>query len=196
MRSLYTATNVSEARDVLHFKDPHVSAQCSLWPKSLHESDSCRSSMHEGAEPLAIYGCLSLLLHRHGTSANGTSAGRDNRWQGHRHSVVRYAVVLDCTVSKAPPTCTCQAYACQACHDLRGGETRITPSPLTNKYGTIRLLVCMNLHTCHWRGNNLTAHIGHMSYHRHALTISSYVSSSISIEVIVSSTSPNIMFRC
>lgn len=145
---------------------------------------------------LAIHGCFCLSLHRHGTSAYGTSAGMDKHWRGHLHSVVGCTVVFVCTVSRAPPTCTCQACACQACQDLRGGDTRITPSPLTNKYGTMRLLVCMNLHTCHGRGSSLPGHIGRVSYHRHALTISSYVSSSISIEVIVSSTSPNIMFRC
>ena len=52
---------------------------------------------------------------------------------------------------------------------LMGGETRITPSPLTKSIGIFRFVVRYT---------------------------SSYVSSSISTVVTVSSTSPRIMFKC
>lgn len=53
MRSVYTTINISEARVIWQFKIFMDNAQCSLWRKPLHHSDSFRSSMHAdlGAEP-------------------------------------------------------------------------------------------------------------------------------------------------
>ena len=99
--------------------------------------------------------------------------------------------------------------------------TRTMPSPRTNRYGTPRLFVCMcsnpaesrtlSLSHCQW-APRATARIYSMQNTQQArpsvrictfsmysvctLMISSYVSSSISTVVIVSSTSPRIMFRC
>lgn len=113
---------------------------------------------------------------------------------------------------------------------LRGGDTRITPSPRTNRKGIVRLVVCKEI-TMSRAGNQVEhqkmkgvvflflsrlqwqwwqckmIHSVAIVVQRHytscrqlemalTFTISSYVSSSISDDVIVSSTVPRIIFKC